>query len=128
MAETGCFLFDSHFLTDLLVGEIIMTDDSAEILFQSSSAGGPCEQFWHGQECSLFDDCPSRISSADHGVAHPSRCPEGWFWKGCRGVCHARTMQEPCHISIFHQNDATWEGNDIGSREMHVIVFVLMSV
>ena len=32
-----------------------MTNDLAEILFQSFSAGGPCEQFWHGQECSLLD-------------------------------------------------------------------------
>ena len=32
-----------------------MTNDSAEILFQSFSAGGPCEQFWHGQGCPLFD-------------------------------------------------------------------------
>ena len=29
--------------------------------------------------------CPSSISSADHGVAHPPWCPEGWFWKGYRG-------------------------------------------
>ena len=41
-------------MTDWLVGEMIMTDDSAEILFQSFSAGSPREQFWHGQECSLF--------------------------------------------------------------------------
>ena len=35
-----------------------MRDDSAEILFQfffSFSAGGPCEQLWHGQGCPLFD-------------------------------------------------------------------------
>ena len=32
-----------------------MTDNSAEILFQWFSAGGPCEQFWHGQGCPLFD-------------------------------------------------------------------------
>ena len=32
-----------------------MTDDSADILFQSFSAGSPCEQFWNGQECSHFD-------------------------------------------------------------------------
>ena len=32
-----------------------MKDDSAEILFQSFSAGGPCEQFWHGQGCPHFD-------------------------------------------------------------------------
>ena len=29
-----------------------MRGDSAKILF---SAGGPCEQFWHGQICPLFD-------------------------------------------------------------------------
>ena len=28
----------------------------------------------------------SSISSADHSVAHLPRCPEGWFWRGCRGV------------------------------------------
>ena len=50
-------------------------------------AGGHREQFWRGQGCSLFGFCPSSISSADHGVAHPPRCPEGWFWRGCRG-CH----------------------------------------
>ena len=30
-------------------------DDPAEILFPVFSAGDPCEQFWHGQECLLFD-------------------------------------------------------------------------
>ena len=37
--------------------------------------------------------CPSSISSADHGVARLSTSPEGWFWRGCRGVWHVRTMQ-----------------------------------
>ena len=32
-----------------------MRDDSAEILLQSFSAGGPCAQFWHGHGCPLFD-------------------------------------------------------------------------
>ena len=32
-----------------------MRDDSAEILLQSSASGGPCEQFWHGHGCPLFD-------------------------------------------------------------------------
>ena len=36
---------------------------------------------------------PSSISSADHSVAHPPRYPDGWFWRGCRDVWHARTMQ-----------------------------------
>ena len=35
--------------------------------------------------------CPSSISSVDHGVAHPPRCPEGWFMRGCRDVWHARS-------------------------------------
>ena len=30
-------------------------NDSAEILFQSFCAGGPCEQFRHNQGCQLFD-------------------------------------------------------------------------
>ena len=37
--------------------------------------------------------CPSSISSADYGVAHLPRCPEGWFWRGCGGVWHDWTMQ-----------------------------------
>ena len=37
--------------------------------------------------------CPSSISSADHGIIHPPRCPEEWFWRGCRGMWHFRTTQ-----------------------------------
>ena len=37
--------------------------------------------------------CPSSISSADQGVVHAPRCLEGWFWRGCRDLWHARTMQ-----------------------------------
>ena len=37
-----------------------MKDDSVEIVFQSFFAGGPCEQFWHGQRYPLF------------GVVHPA--------------------------------------------------------
>ena len=37
--------------------------------------------------------CPTSISSADQGVAHSPRSPEGWFWRGFRGVWHAWTMQ-----------------------------------
>ena len=36
-----------------------MRGDSAEILFQSFSAGGLCQQFWHGQMCPLFDVHPA---------------------------------------------------------------------
>ena len=37
--------------------------------------------------------CPSSISSVNHGVAHPLRCSEGWFWRGCHDVWRAWTMQ-----------------------------------
>ena len=56
------------------------------------SAGGPCEQFWHGQGCPVFDVVSSSISSVDHGVAHPPECPEGWLLRGRHGVWHARTV------------------------------------
>ena len=42
-------------MTDWLDGEVIMTEDLAEILFQSFSAVGTCEQLLHGQEYPLFD-------------------------------------------------------------------------
>ena len=32
-----------------------MTDDLKDILFQYLFARGRCEQFWHGQGCTLFD-------------------------------------------------------------------------
>ena len=37
--------------------------------------------------------CLFSISSADHGVTHPPRCPKGWFLSGCRGAWHARAMR-----------------------------------
>ena len=52
-------------MTDWVAGGDTRDDDSAEILFQSFLAGGPCEQFWHGQGCPLFHVVPS----ADHDVA-----------------------------------------------------------
>ena len=69
-----------------------MKEDSAETLFQSflreavvcSSGRAGMSTLWHR---------PSNISSADHGIAHPSRRPEEWFWGGCRGTQHAQTMQ-----------------------------------
>ena len=70
-----------------------MTDDSAEILFRSLSAGGPCGQFWHGQqECSLFD------------VVHPvfalptTALPtfQDALKDGFREAVVVRDMPEPC--------------------------------
>ena len=42
---------------------------------------------------------PPSISSADHGVAHPPRFPEGWFERGCRGVWHAQAIRVSPHIT-----------------------------
>ena len=56
------------------------------------SAGGPCQQSGMGR------DVHSAMLSmqhfiAEHGITHPPRCPEGWFWRGCRGMSLAWTMQ-----------------------------------
>ena len=37
--------------------------------------------------------CPSSISSADQGITHPPRCPEGWFRRGRHDVLCGQTMQ-----------------------------------
>ena len=62
------------------------------------SAGGPCEQFWHGRFV-LSLRLSVQHFPCDHGVARPPRYPEGWFWRGCRGVCHAKTTQVPVSSS-----------------------------
>ena len=73
-------------LTDWVVRGI-MRDNSAEIfhsfLWEALA--------WAG--VSTLGHCPSSISSADYGLANPSGCPEGWFWRGCHGVWHAQTRQ-----------------------------------
>ena len=48
---------------------------------------------WAGM--STLWNCPSSISSADHGVVHTPRCPEEWFWRGCRGMWQAETCKFP---------------------------------
>ena len=42
-------------MTNWVVGGGDTRDDWGEFLFQSFSAGGHCEQFWHGQGRPLFD-------------------------------------------------------------------------
>ena len=44
--------------------------------------------------------CPFSISAADHGVAHPPRCPEGWFWRDCYGVWHAQTTKVSVSLQL----------------------------
>ena len=50
------------------------------------SAGDPCEQFWYGQACPLFDVVYPAFSLLITAVAHPPKCPEEWLWRGSRGV------------------------------------------
>ena len=79
-------------LTDWLVGEKSMTDDSAEILFRSFSAGGPFEQFWHGQERSLFDVVHSAFPLPT--TALPTL--QGALKDGFREAVVACDTPEPC--------------------------------
>ena len=69
-----------------------MTDDFVKIFFQcflqeatvsSSSMGRDV----HSSMLSI------QHSSANHNIAHPPRCPEGWFWRFCHGVWHAKIIQ-----------------------------------
>ena len=65
-----------------------LRDDSADISFQSS-AGTHCDFFWLGQGCTLFDVVhPAFPLPSTASPLFPS-CPEGWFWRGYRGVQHA---------------------------------------
>ena len=75
-----------------------MRDDSAEIL-PISSAGGPCEQFWHRQGCPLFDvvhpafPLPTTASPALRGVLKD----------GFGEAVVAFDMPEPFKISLSSQ-------------------------
>ena len=63
-------------------------DDSAEVLFQSFFAGGRRDQFWHGQECSLFD------------VVHPAFLfrPQGALKDGFEEGIVIHDMPEQCEF------------------------------
>ena len=75
-----------------------MRDDSAEILFLSFLQEALMSSSGMGRD---GHDLMLSISifSANHGVAHPPRCPEGWFWRVRHGVWHAR---------IMHSHDAVY--------------------
>ena len=68
---------------------------SAEMLFQTSFFFFLREAIVSSSgmemEASLWR-CPSSISSADRGVAHPPRCLEEWLWRASRNALHAGTM------------------------------------
>ena len=57
------------------------------------TGGGPCEQFWHGLGCPLFDVVhPASPQPTPASPILQGALKDG-FWRGCRGVWHARTMQ-----------------------------------
>ena len=77
---------------------MVVRDDSAEILFQSFLQEALVSSSGMGRDVhSLM--LSKQHFLCRHGVAHPPRCPEGWFWRGCLGVCPARTMR----VSVSRQ-------------------------
>ena len=114
-------------LTDWVVGAREGRGRALGTIQQRSSSGLFCRRplwtalAWKGM--SSFWCCPSNISSADHGVAHPSRCPEGWFWRGCRGVWHARTMQ----ASVSWQLPELWTHKEV-DLSPHLVVDLVLQV
>ena len=69
-----------------------MTDDSAEIFFQSFFAGGPREQFWHGQGCPLLDV----VHSAFPLPTTTSPTLQGALKDGFEEAVVTCDMPEPC--------------------------------
>ena len=66
-----------------------MGDNSAEILFLTFLQEALVSSSGMGRDVhSLM--LSIQHSSADHGVVHPPRCLEGWFWRGCCDI------PEPC--------------------------------
>ena len=59
--------------------------------------------------------CPSSISSADQGVAHPPRCPLGWSGE----AVVARDMPEPTSRSTYHKRQA------YANKTMHHILIYI---
>ena len=88
-----------------------MTDDSAEILFQSFSAGGPCEQFWHGQNCSLFDVVHPSFSLPTTALPTLLCAPRG----GVGEAVVAWDMPEPCKFPSLNssQKRFQWTHSDL---------------
>ena len=95
-------LHNKHHLLEHQIMAMLQLIQFSSVQFSPSTdwvVGGTWRTIQQGFSSSLFcrrplwASCPSSISSADHGVVHPSKCPEGWLWRGCRGVWYARIMQ-----------------------------------
>ena len=68
-----------------------MADDSEEIFFKSFMKEAVVSSSGMGRDVLFFFYLfLAAFSSADHGVAHPKRCLEGWLWRhrpSWRGTC-----------------------------------------
>ena len=65
--------------------------------------------------------CPSRISSDDHAIAQLPRCPEGWFWRGCRCVWYGCNMR----LSVSGQKRFLWTHKRVDLSPPPVVGLVL---
>ena len=62
-----------------------MTDDSAKVLCQPFQQEALVSSSEMGRDVRFFVVVHPAFPLADYGATHPSRCFEGWFWRGCRG-------------------------------------------
>ena len=93
--------------------------------FSVFSAGGPCEQFWHGQRCPLFD------------VVHPafplpttaSPILQGALKNGFGEVVVACDMPEPCKFPSLDscQKRFLWVHKEAGLA-LHPVVGLVLQV
>ena len=100
-----------------------MRDDSAEILFQPFQQETLVSNLaWAGM--SSVRCCPSSISSDDHGIAHPLRCPEGGFGE----AVVACDMSEQCKFPSLdsRQKRFLWTGKEV-DLALHRVGRVLCS-
>ena len=91
------------------------------------SAGGPCEQFWHGQGragmstlwwAGMCKGVHYLMLSTKHFLCrprrrHPLTCPEGWFWRGSRDFRHARTTPVSVSWMYYPYKDWTWSNKNL---------------
>ena len=85
-----------------------------------------CKQFCQGQECPLLDVFHPEFPLPT--TASPtSRCPEGWFWRGCRhDMCD---IPEPCKFPSLDscQKRFPWTHKEV-DLALHPIVGLVLKV
>ena len=78
------------------------------------SAGGRCDQFWHGQGCPLFD-VVHPVFPLPTMQGDPPRCPEGGFGE----AVVAQDMPEPCEFPSLdsYQKRLPWTHKEVGETQ-----------